>query len=350
VRPWWLSATLAITCLAPVRSWSALSNFWPSLFFFYAALVGSQQLLAITFSLPCGPGRLSATFGGPGRLPATPARPWPTPSNFCVLNSGLKRILKKYQLNKYCPFQQRKYLLLALKINLRTRGTFWNFATHTNTTHTHNTHTHTHTHTHARTHTHIQNTGPPYEHRPAVRTQARHTNTGLLYEHRPTTTKAFAFKSENQFGDPWRFFRFRTLGIWSEQILLKSREFSAGIHRQFDHAKTSRILGWNCRDQRKPREFSAQINLSTSRSSFVDVWALPCGPGRLPATPVRLWPTPSNFCIFAHLCVFFQPRFETIHFLALVKHPEPKISIITKRELLKKLLIAEDSPNKHNPI
>jgi hypothetical protein len=73
-------------------------------------------------------------------------------------------------------------------------------------------------------------------------------------------------------------------------------------------AKTSRILCWNWKTQRNSREISTGIQLcdfpfqfcrcfytparlwphpSDSRSSFVDACALPCGPGRLLAIPIR---------------------------------------------------------------
>jgi hypothetical protein len=77
--PGLLSATFGHHFFASVRPWSALSNFWPSLFLFYAALVGSQQLLGITFSLPCSLGWLSATFG---HYFFASVRPWSALSNF----------------------------------------------------------------------------------------------------------------------------------------------------------------------------------------------------------------------------------------------------------------------------
>jgi hypothetical protein len=78
---------------------------------------------------------------------------------------------------------------------------------------------------------------------------------------------------------------------WSGQLLPKRREFSAGIH----------LVNWI---MLKPREFFVGIgklsgtleksrlesNFATSRSSVVDVFALPRGSGRIPATPVRVLP------------------------------------------------------------
>jgi hypothetical protein len=74
-----LSATFGHHFFASVRPWSALSNFWPSLFLFYTALVGPQQLLGITFSVPCGLGRPSTTFG---HHFFAPVRPWSALNNF----------------------------------------------------------------------------------------------------------------------------------------------------------------------------------------------------------------------------------------------------------------------------
>jgi hypothetical protein len=42
-----------------------------------------------------------------------------------------------------------------------------------------------------------------------------------------------------------------------------------------DHAKTSGILGWNCKTERNFENSRLELNFATSRSSFVDVLAFP---------------------------------------------------------------------------
>jgi hypothetical protein len=95
-----LSATFGHHFFASVRPWSALSNFWALLFRFRAALVGSQQLLAIAFPLPCGPGRLSATFGHHFFASVRPWSalsnfwwPWPPPSDPCAALADSQQLL-----------------------------------------------------------------------------------------------------------------------------------------------------------------------------------------------------------------------------------------------------------------